>query len=193
MPSLAMLPTAHVLKSARHGIPFRSQFRALVRPGGSSGNCARGAWWLRAGQRSGSPAWTCFGQVERTKKRQPGFRCHGGQKRRQPVRLNLPSGLLNGEPKLSRWRSSFSRKNLFPAESEANSKAKSGPDFRTEIKALPIASQMPKSESVSEPKLRVSPCLLGRSPFISGSEKSALGCLTYSRIWGLSREKHHIR
>jgi hypothetical protein len=36
------------------------------------------------------------------------------------------------------------------------------------------------------------PCVLRSLPPFRGSEKSVPGCLTYSRIWCLSRNKHHI-
>src|ERR1017187_5181034 len=36
------------------------------------------------------------------------------------------------------------------------------------------------------------PGVYGRSLLPRRSAKSALGCLTYSRIWGLSRGKHNI-
>ena len=55
-------------------------------------NGVPGARWRGSAQRGGSLG---LSRVGPTDDRQLGIRCHGGQNRRQRVRSNLPSGLLD--------------------------------------------------------------------------------------------------
>ena len=72
----------------------------LNRAAGFFGNCDLGSRWRRSAQRGGLPGLTWLRRVGPTANQRLGMRCHDGQKRRQRVRSNHPSGLLMARRKL---------------------------------------------------------------------------------------------
>lgn len=161
----------------------------LDRPASLFGNRDVGARWSGLAQRGELPGPISAGLLD---DRRLGIRCHDGQKRHPRIRSNFPSGLLilrtRGQPRpLTQL--------LNPPEGNAWPKAKPRGNHRYFSSAFhPLRRDGfregggTRSHLNSESRPYVcSRCLLCKEVC-----KSALGCLTYSRIWCLSRGKHNM-
>ena len=131
--------------------------------------------------------------------RRLGFRCHDGQRRRLRVRSNLPSGLLMARRKLAGSGSSLSREILVllmnPPEGMPGRARPGGKSPPVSIHSGGMVSREGGGREVSSTNqlnYESRPGVLRSSLLEGRSAKSALGCLTYSRIWCLSRGKHNI-
>ena len=110
-----------------------------------------------------------------------GFR--GGRMRRRRVRSNLPLGLLNAQ--------GYPRPQANFCESPDGWGARRGMSPLVAIHSGGMVSRERDRRKVITTLSRVPGFFVCRS-FRKESSKTALGCLTYSRIWYLSRNKHNL-
>ncbi len=158
-----------------HGFKVsRSKNQTLDWPPNFFGNCAVGARWSGLAQRGGSLGPRSAGPTD---DRRLGIRCHDGRKKHLPVRLNLPSGLLYESPG-----------GEYPTRANRGKSPLTSICFSIHYGGMASVKGKTRSHLNSESR----PGVYGRCPLAWRSAKSALGCLTYSRIWCLSRGKHNI-
>jgi hypothetical protein len=170
------------------------------RPAGACDNCAPGGRWAR---RHGPPGRFSAGRIQSTGNR---ILCRDGQRRRQRVPSNLPSGLLMARLKAGPVGEQLEPRNfrsLHCCESPEGMPGCAKPgDVTACFRLLLPTTCLPSNREGWPPVMGKTRSHLNfesrpdwftvLASFRRRAIKSSLGCLTYSRIWCLSRGKHNI-
>jgi len=159
------------------------------------GLCAQGELWLGRALRGGLPVLASLGLAGTTGNRRLAVRYHDGQMKQQRVRSNLPSGLLLGQRRRDKLRlyTSFNSLDESPEGIAWHWPGRGKSPLVSSAFSIHSGGMVSREgDDAKSPQLWVSPpclCVVASSKEVY---KTALGCLTYSRVWWLSRGKYNL-